>query len=140
MWQLSNLQIDSSVIQIVQSDVLRNSVDTTAAITNMATAFFVSYMQVSYVLLYHLCFFAAGCCINQRPSRRRDLRLSAACNTYVQYLYCCTTAATSNCSTWCSVMCRVRILYCCCCAALLIVCYCSLLLLYFYEAMYHTSR
>ena len=35
MWQLSNLQIDSSVIQIVQSDVLRNSVDTTAAITNM---------------------------------------------------------------------------------------------------------
>ena len=34
MWQLSNLQIDSSVIQIVQSDVLRNSVDTTAAITN----------------------------------------------------------------------------------------------------------
>ena len=36
MWQLSNLQIDSSVIQIVQSDVLRNSVDTTAAITNSA--------------------------------------------------------------------------------------------------------
>ena len=35
MWQLSNLQIDSSVIQIVQSDVLRNSVDTTAAITNI---------------------------------------------------------------------------------------------------------
>ena len=34
MWQLSDLQIDSSVIQIVQSDVLRNSVDTTAAITN----------------------------------------------------------------------------------------------------------
>ena len=34
MWQLSNLQIDSSVIQIVQSDVLRNSIDTTAAITN----------------------------------------------------------------------------------------------------------
>ena len=33
MWQLSNLQMDSSVIQIVQSDVLRNSVDT-AAITN----------------------------------------------------------------------------------------------------------
>ena len=41
MWQLSNLQIDSSVIQIVQSDVLRNSVDTTAAITNTwaSTAF-----------------------------------------------------------------------------------------------------
>ena len=36
MWQLSNLQIDRSVIQIVQSDVLRNSVDTTAAITNRA--------------------------------------------------------------------------------------------------------
>ena len=35
MWQLSNLQIDSSVIQIVQSDVLRISVDTTAAITNL---------------------------------------------------------------------------------------------------------
>ena len=35
MWQLSNLQIDSSVIQIVQSDVLRNSVGTTAAITNI---------------------------------------------------------------------------------------------------------
>ena len=34
MWQLSNLQIDSSVIQIVKSDVLRNSVDATAAITN----------------------------------------------------------------------------------------------------------
>ena len=34
MWQVSNLQLDSSVIQIVQSDVLRNSVDTTAAITN----------------------------------------------------------------------------------------------------------
>ena len=34
MWQLSNLEIDSSVIQIVQSDVLRNSVDTAAAITN----------------------------------------------------------------------------------------------------------
>ena len=34
MWQISNLQIDSSVIQIVQSDVLRNSVDTKAAITN----------------------------------------------------------------------------------------------------------
>ena len=41
MWQLSNLQIDSSVIQIVQSDALRNSVDTTAAITNTwaSTAF-----------------------------------------------------------------------------------------------------
>ena len=36
MWQLSNLQIDSSVIQIVQSDVLRNSVDTTAAVANNA--------------------------------------------------------------------------------------------------------
>ena len=34
MWQISNLQIDSSVIQIVQSDVLRNSIDTTATITN----------------------------------------------------------------------------------------------------------
>ena len=34
MWQISNLQIDSSVIQIVQSYVLRNSVDATAAITN----------------------------------------------------------------------------------------------------------
>ena len=38
MWQLSNLQIDSPVIQIVQSHVLRNLVDTTAAITNIATA------------------------------------------------------------------------------------------------------
>ena len=36
MWQLSNLQINSSVIQIVQSDVLRNSVDTTAAISCMS--------------------------------------------------------------------------------------------------------
>ena len=34
MWQISNLQIDSSVIQIVQSEVLRNSIDTTATITN----------------------------------------------------------------------------------------------------------
>ena len=39
MWQLSNLQIDSSVIQIVQSYVLRNSVDTTAAITNMVDVY-----------------------------------------------------------------------------------------------------
>ena len=37
MWQISNLQIDSSVIQIVQSDVLRNSIDTTATITNTLT-------------------------------------------------------------------------------------------------------
>ena len=34
MWLISNLQIDSSDIQIVQSDVLRTSIDTTATITN----------------------------------------------------------------------------------------------------------
>ena len=46
MWQLSNLQIDSSVIQIVQSDVLRNSVDTTAAITNTPLPISVFYVYV----------------------------------------------------------------------------------------------
>ena len=45
MWQLSNLQIDSSVIQIVQSDVRRNSVDTTAAITNKYVPSFVDRVQ-----------------------------------------------------------------------------------------------
>ena len=45
MWQLSNLEIDSSVIQIVQSDVLRNSVDTTAAITNTELMKFLQAMN-----------------------------------------------------------------------------------------------
>ena len=37
MWLISNLQIDSSDIQIVQSYALRNSIDTTATITNTLT-------------------------------------------------------------------------------------------------------
>ena len=45
MWQISNLQIDSSVIQIVQSDVLRNSIDTTATITNTSMVIYMTWKR-----------------------------------------------------------------------------------------------
>ena len=52
--QLSNLQIDSSVIQIVQSDVLRNSIDTTTAITNSTDPNLVPGKQI-WRKKYHIC-------------------------------------------------------------------------------------
>ena len=54
MWQLSNLQIDSSVIQIVQSDVLRNLVDTTAAITNSLQISEVPKMDLTAAAVFDL--------------------------------------------------------------------------------------